>query len=144
MPRAVLDVNVNVSAVLSALGHPHRVADAWRAGRFVHLTSEHIIGQTLAKLRLPRIARYHRLDAEELTLVEAALRTQAVVVPVLPDDIDRVTGDPEDDAVLAAVRLGGASYLVTGDRGLLDLGAHEGATIVTPRRFLDLLESGQL
>jgi uncharacterized protein len=139
MPRAVLDVNINVSAVLGELGHARQVVEAWRAGRFTHLTSEHIIGHTLSKLRLPRIARYHRLGADDLRLIEAALRTAAIVVPVVPDDVTGVTGDPEDDAVLATVRLGRADYLVTGDRGLLDLGAHAGTRILSPRDFLAAL-----
>jgi predicted nucleic acid-binding protein len=49
-------------------------------------------------------------------------------------------GDPEDDLVLASARLGGADYLVTGDRGLLDLTQHEQFAIVSPRDYLALLE----
>lgn len=33
-----------------------------------------------------------------------------------------------------------ADYIVTRDKDLLSLGAHEGIRIVTPRQFLDLLE----
>lgn len=50
-------------------------------------------------------------------------------------------GDPEDDLVLATGRLARADYLVTGDRGLLELGSYEGMEIVTPRQFIALLES---
>jgi uncharacterized protein len=57
-----------------------------------------------------------------------------------PDDIVPVTGDPEDDAVLATARLGRADYLVTGDRGLLDLGRHGAARILTLRDFLATLD----
>ena len=51
-----------------------------------------------------------------------------------------MTGDPEDDYVLATGRLARADYLVTGDRGLLDLVAYAGMRIVTPRAFVELLE----
>jgi predicted nucleic acid-binding protein len=54
-----------------------------------------------------------------------------------------VTGDPEDDYVLAAVRLGRADYLVTGDHGLLALREYAGAKIVGPREFVTILESRQ-
>src|SRR5687767_8510068 len=117
MARAVLDVNVNVSAVIGPLGSTRRAVEAWRADRFTHLTSEHIITHTAHKLRLPHIARYHRLTDHELHLVEVTLREQATVVPLIAADIVPATGDPEDDAVLATARLGQADYLVTGDRG---------------------------
>lgn len=140
MARVVLDVNVNVSAVVGPLGHPRQVVEAWRADRFTHLTSEHIISHTTRKLRLPRIARYHGLPDRALRLVEATLREHTTLVPLAPDDIVPITGDAEDDAVLATARLGRAEYLVTGDRGLLALGTYEGVTIVTPRRFVELLD----
>jgi predicted nucleic acid-binding protein len=67
------------------------------------------------------------------------LLSRATIVTILPEDVESVTGDPEDDAVLATVRLGLAEYLVTGDHGLLDLGTYAGARIVSPRTFLSLL-----
>ena len=140
MVRAVLDVNVNVSAVLGPLGHSRRVVEAWRAARFQHATSAHIISQVGAKLRLPRIARRHALTDEEIALVEATLRDEATVVPLLPADILPVTGDPEDDAVLATARRGQAAYLVTGDGGLLDLGSYEGTRILSPRAVLAIVD----
>ncbi len=137
--RAVLDVNVNVSAVVGPLGRARQVVEAWRAGRLTHVTSEHIIAHTIDKLRLPRIARYHQLTDREVRLVGETLRERATVVPLTPGDIVPVTGDPEDDAVLATVRLGQADYLVTGDRGLLALGTYAGARIVSPRQFAERL-----
>lgn len=140
MARVVLDVNVNVAAVVGRLGHARRAVEAWRAGRFTYLTSEHIITHTTRKLRLPRIARYHQLTGHELRLVEAILREQATLVSLTPEDIVPVTGDPEDDAVLATALLGQADYLVTGDGGLLALGTYVSVGIVTPRRFIELLD----
>jgi predicted nucleic acid-binding protein len=42
--------------------------------------------------------------------------------------------------VLETAVAGGADYIVTGDNDLLTLGAHAGVEIVTPARFLDILE----
>jgi predicted nucleic acid-binding protein len=53
------------------------------------------------------------------------------------------TGDLEDDLVLASARLGKADYLVTRDKGLLDLTQHGGVPIVTPYDFLPLLPRGR-
>ncbi len=57
-----------------------------------------------------------------------------------------VTGDPEDDLVLATGRLASAGYLVTGNAGLLALAQYAGMQIVSPRAFLEILadeEHGQ-
>jgi predicted nucleic acid-binding protein len=76
----------------------------------------------------------------DVRTLQASLRKDAVLIEVPSVEIQPVTGDPEDDAVLATVRLGKADYLVTGDRGLLDLGAYAGARIVSRRDFLTALD----
>jgi len=68
----------------------------------------------------------------------------APVVPVVPvplvavsdEAIQPVTGDPEDDLVLATARLGQADYLVTRDKGLLNLGHHASVAILSPYDFV--------
>lgn len=138
--QAALDVNVFISAVISQLGIPRRIWDAWRAGRFTLISSEPIIATTATRLRLPRIARRYEVGEEQVQIFQAVVRTGATMIVLLADDVASVTGDPEDDVVLATVRLGEAGYLVTGDRGLLDLGAYAGARIVSPRDFLTVLD----
>ncbi|MBI2761125.1 MAG: putative toxin-antitoxin system toxin component, PIN family [Chloroflexi bacterium] len=139
MPAAVLDVNVFVSAIIAPLGIPRQLWLAWQADRFSLIASEHIIITTMDRLRLPRIARRYGLTDTDAQVFGATVRAGATMVPVLPADIVHVTGDPEDDTVLATARLAQVEYLVTGDRGLLDLGTYEGIDIVTPRQFLVVL-----
>lgn len=141
MIRAVLDVNVLISALIAPLGLPHQLWQAWRADRFTLISSEHIIRETVVKLRSARIARRYQLPTDTVPLFEALMRSRSTIVPVDADDIRVATGDPEDDTVLATVRLGRASYLVTGDGGLLALGTYAGAQIVTPRQFTERLVS---
>ncbi len=50
------------------------------------------------------------------------LRTQAQVVAVPLRAIRNVRGDPEDDYVLATAAEGRVDDLVTGDKGLIELG----------------------
>jgi predicted nucleic acid-binding protein len=61
------------------------------------------------------------------------------VVAVPRGAVMSVTGDPEDDLVLATARLGNAEYLVTRDHGLLRLQQHDETMIVAPHDFLRLL-----
>ena len=66
-------------------------------------------------------------------------RTEATLVSVPPEERRPITGDPEDDYVLATGRLARASYLVTGDHDLLAIKQYEGMAIVSPREFLEIL-----
>lgn len=138
--QAVLDVNVFISAIITRFGIPRRIWEAWRQGRFTLISSDPIINTTGAKLLLPRIARRYDIGAEHVRIFDTLVRTRATLVTISPEDVTAVTGDPEDDAVLATVRLGGAEYLVTGDRGLLNLGTYADARILSPRAFLDVLD----
>jgi predicted nucleic acid-binding protein len=52
-----------------------------------------------------------------------------------------VTRDPKDDAVVACAVEGKADYVVSGDQDLLALGEYEGIQVVTPRRFMEIVES---
>jgi putative PIN family toxin of toxin-antitoxin system len=51
--------------------------------------------------------------------------------------------DPKDDIFLAAALAGGAAYLVTIDRDLLDLGTPFGVAVLTPVEFLRILRDRQ-
>jgi uncharacterized protein len=48
-----------------------------------------------------------------------------------------VCRDPDDDLVLATALAAGADVIITGDKDLLILGAHEGIRIRSPRQFSD-------
>ena len=143
MIRATIDVNVLLSAILGPLGISRRIVLAWEASWFMPIVSEGILRELDEKLRLPDILRrFHITDADRAWIF-GLLAAYGETVPLTPPDVYAVTGDPEDDAVLATARMGGAEYLVTGDKGLLALGEHEGVRIVTPRAFLEALEASR-
>jgi putative PIN family toxin of toxin-antitoxin system len=56
----------------------------------------------------------------------------------LPGPICR---DPDDDLVLATAMAAQARFLVTGDDDLLVLRTHEGIPILSPRQFLEAVDS---
>ncbi len=140
MTVATVDVNVLISALINPRGAPRRIVTAWQAERFTHVTSDHIIATLAAKLTTPDLVRRFPFLPSASRVFLPLLRTQATVVAVLPPAIVPVTGDPEDDAVLATAKLGAADYLVSGDRSLLTLGTYEGVAIIAPRRFMELLD----
>jgi predicted nucleic acid-binding protein len=54
--------------------------------------------------------------------------------------LEAVAGDPDGNRVLECAVAGGASYIVTGDAHLLDLGDYQGIVILKPRSFLSVLD----
>ena len=140
MIAAVLDVNVIVAALLAPHGTTRQVLAAWESDRFLVLTSEGIGTEVEQKLGSPRIGGRYGVTASDVQWVRGLLLTQARVVEVRPQDVLPVTGDPEDDYVLATARLAQADYLVTGDHALLGLQQYHGVRIVSPRQLLNTLE----
>ena len=139
MIQAVVDVNVLISALIGPLGFSRQVLAAWEHERITVISAAGIIAELEQKLSLPRISRRLPHPEEDRLWILPLLQTQATMIHVPPHECATVTGDPEDDYVLATARLSRADYLVTGDRGLLDIGEYQGVRIVSPREFIEIL-----
>lgn len=51
----------------------------------------------------------------------------------------RIVADPDDDVVVGTALAARADLLVTGDRGLLDIGAYQGVRIVSVSEALRII-----
>ncbi|MCS7282893.1 MAG: putative toxin-antitoxin system toxin component, PIN family [Anaerolineae bacterium] len=139
--RAVLDTNVLVSGLVAEGGAPRRIVDAWLEGRFTLVLSPYLLEELLHVLTYPRIANRIRLEEEEdLEVLLGALVSQAEVTEGMLS-LPGVTRDPKDDPVVACAREGEADYIVSGDQDLLVLGEYEGIRVVSPREFVEILET---
>ena len=137
--RAVLDTNVLVSGLVAEGGAPRRILDAWLEDRYTLVTSLYLVEELVHVLSYPRIAKRLKLSEGEMATILAALLSKAAVTPGhvrLPG----VTRDPKDDAVVACAKEGEADTIVSGDQDLLVLNEYDGIQVVTPRRFLEILE----
>ena len=103
------------------------------------MLSEAIVEEVLRALEYPKVRRHVRRDLDPALWFED-LVVLAELVPGAAGVSD-VSKDPDDDKYLAAAVEGRASFVVTGDPHLLAVGQYEGIRIVTPRSFLDLLDS---
>jgi len=140
MIRAVLDVNVLISALISPRGVPAQVLDAWRAERFVVVTSEAILAEFQRVLARPQLRNRYGLTPSRVERLVRGLRQFALMTPG-EQQVRGVARDPDDDMLLACAVEGGADYLVTGDKGLLELHEHEGVQMVAPADFIRMLQS---
>jgi putative PIN family toxin of toxin-antitoxin system len=137
--RVVADANVVVSGVIAPLGPPAAILRAWRADVFELVVSDDILAEYERVLRYPRIRRRHGLADDEITALVDGFRRFATVVEVT-ERLSIVADDPADDRYLECARAGGAAFIVSGDRHLLDLREHAGIRVLSPRAFLALLD----
>lgn len=140
MTRAVVDVNVFVSALIS----PDRVA-----ARLVQLTakrdfelvkSPRLLRELATVTERPRFRQYFSVEVAERLITDLwdlALRVGDA------DDIPTVTRDPDDDYLVALARKSDADVLVTGDRDLLDLEQID-VEVLAPREFVEQLDTGEV
>ena len=130
--RVVLDTNVLLSALISRGGVPDRIYRAWRAGKFILISSR----VQIAELR--RASRYPKLRTVlQPHLVGKMINNlqRTIVLEHLVPSVE--TDDPNDAFLLAMAGMGQADYLVTGDKhaGLLQRGSFGRTQIVTPGVF---------
>jgi len=131
LKKVVLDTNVTISALFWS-GPPRDIYDLIRNGRLTMLLSEEM------ELEFIRVLGYEKfgLSAAELMPLISDIRTYAK--PVTPRlKLHVVSADPTDNIFLECAVEGGADYIVSGDRHLLDLVEYDGIPIVRARDFLE-------
>lgn len=132
--RVVLDTNVLLSGIAYPASVPGKIMTAWRHGSVDVLLSTYILDE-LQRL-LPRLTNRHGLTLAEIEDLIDALSIQAEVIePLLGTEPDLRDADdqPVLGTLLAALKISGADYLVTGDKDMLALA--ERYPIVTPAKF---------
>ena len=145
IPRALIDTNVWISAILNPSGQPARILAAFRQGQFVAVLSRPLVEEIANVLYRPRIYRRWQFD---VTGVQQTLYllSQAVFEPA-PAGTLHICRDPKDDFVLETALLGNAQYVVSRDEDITRdpqitafLREH-GIEVLTVGHFLALLES---
>jgi putative PIN family toxin of toxin-antitoxin system len=132
--RALFDVNVLISGLLSRPGVPADLLARWLEGEFELVVTQRLLKELEVTLGRPKLRR-HFDDADVAEFLQL-LRGLAETVED-PAAEPRITSrDPKDDYLIGAAASARAT-LVTGDAHLLEL---EGSIpVLSPRVFLDSL-----
>ena len=140
--RVVIDTNIWISAALSREGAP---------ARLVHHVLEHglpvfssgTFAELETRLWLPKFDRYLSLELRQQILHDLDAAAHWVEVP---PEISVCTHcrDADDDKFIHAALAGGAAWLVSGDRDLLDAPAVQGVRILSAVEALRLPEFSTL
>ncbi len=121
-----------VSAFIAA-GPPSRIVEEAIDGRLELVLPEPVMGE-LERILVEKL----KFDSGRWREVEVLLADLAVEsVPAPKGPVEPVTGDPDDDLILACVGEAEVEVLVSGDRKhLLPLGSHRGVRVLTPQALL--------
>ena len=133
--RAVFDVNVLISALLSRTGAPAALLEEWLAGSFELILSDTLLSELERTLSRPKLRS--RVDEESARRFLELLRALAELAadPVAPQQPVR-SRDAADD-YLVELAASEQATLVSGDVHLLELSS--AIPVFSPREFLDRL-----
>jgi putative PIN family toxin of toxin-antitoxin system len=137
--RVVLDANVLVSAAISSHGNPSKILDSWEKEKFDLVVSSAILDELERVIHYPRIQQKYHLPEEHVEQFIGLLSSQVITVNP-SQEINAIKKDPSDNRYLECAKAGNASYIVTGDRHLLELKEYDGIVILPPAGFMALLE----
>ena len=132
--RVVVDTNVLLSGIAYPASIPGKIMAAWRHGSIEVILSTFILDE-LQRV-LPRLVSRHGLTTTEIDDLVDILSIQAEVIEPLDDhavELRDTDDQPVLGTLLTARQLGGADYLITGDKDLLALAGRY--PIVTPAGF---------
>ena len=129
--RAVVDVNVLISAALSGEGSPAEVLRRSRDGEFELIVSELLIAELIRAFAYPKLRKL--IPATTASAYVGWIREHGTITPD-PADVPPVCSPDPDDDYLIALAISSRAFLVTGDQHLLGLGGD--LPILTPTDFL--------
>ncbi|VVB93966.1 PIN domain protein [uncultured archaeon] len=134
MLKFVFDTNVFISALMSKKGNPALLLDRVKRSYILFISKD-----ILSELRdVISRDKFGYTDEEVNTFVEAIISFSDVVNPGI--EIDAIKADPDDNKILECAVASGASYIVSGDKHLLELKEYGKIKIIKPKAALDLLK----
>ena len=138
MIRAVVDTNILVRAVIKPTGSVGPVLQRLRRREYTLLISRETLDELAAVLHRPRLRTKYELSDRVLraTIRLVVLRGELIRL----DRRIAVCRDPRDDKFLELAVCSNAQVIVSGDEDLLTLSPFERIPIVSPARFLAMLD----
>ena len=123
----VLDTNVLISAALSSKGAPHALVQHILNNGFL-VFSTATFEELRSRIYRPKFDVYLSLDMREGLLHDFSASARWVE----PDTVLPYSRDPSDDVFIATAMKAGLSFLVSGDKDLLEAPMPPGLQVLTP------------
>lgn len=133
--RLVIDTNVFISGIFWEGNYCSQLIDKWRAGLFELVTSIDIIEELVETLKSFKI-----LLPEDIIYGWKRLIIENSLIIELPDKLDLVKEDPDDNKFIEAAVSADADYLITQDNHLLKIKEYENVKIIKPEEAIRLFD----
>jgi putative PIN family toxin of toxin-antitoxin system len=136
--RTTWDTNTLASGAIARQGAIAELIDRWYRADFEIVVSGHILIELERTLRKPYfMARLSDQEREAFLNLVRRFAVHTIVSAPMP----AVLPQRADNVVLATAVSAGASYVITGDRKMRELGEYLGVRILSAREFIDLLNA---
>lgn len=130
--RALCDTNVLVSAFIAG-GPPSRVIESLIEGRIELVLADPVLDELERVLTVKLGFKPDRV--REITALLLDIAVARIDSPT--DQVEAITGDPDDDVILACGMSADVHIIVSGDRRhMLPVREHRGMRIITPQALL--------
>jgi putative PIN family toxin of toxin-antitoxin system len=147
MIRVVLDTNIFISFLLKRKGSGiWKLYDAWEEVCFINHISLYSLRELVEVLSRAKIQDKAGLEIEQIKQLLREVVDRSVLIKPL-HQAKKVLQDEEDLIFLEIATTAQAHYVVSGDKGLLQLGEYQGrdnlplVKIVSVGQFLKLMEN---
>lgn len=135
--RAVVDVNVVVSGLMTVSGAPQQIFQAVQRGDVAIIVSPTFLAELHDVLHRPKFRRWFSVAVASRTVIEIRRAGEAYPDPA---PTAAVTRDAGDDYLVHLARAARADCLVTGDQDLLDADLAD-VWVLAPGAFLRELQT---
>lgn len=134
--KVVLDTNILLSGLMQPNSKPGRIVQAWRDHCFELVLSQFQLDEIGRVLTYPKIRKRLQWNEAEIASFLKQLFMRSVYLGEI-DVVAVVPADSNDDLILSAYVIAEADYLVTGDKGIIEL--HGEYQILSAGEFAQLL-----
>ncbi len=133
--KIVLDNNVFISGIFWK-GFPNQIIKLAEERKIEIIITQEIIDELFGVLKRKKFRPlFLEAKIEHNEVFEKIL--ELVTTYSATDKIEIIKEDPDDNKFLSCAMAGGASFIVSGDKHLLNLKSFQGIPILTPRQFID-------
>jgi len=126
----VCDTNVLISGILFG-GHARQILRLASQGVITNFISSEILRELEDVLLRPKFG----LNSEKVLGI-ISLTKDSFESVVTARRVSKILNDPDDNHILATASKADASFIVSGDRHLLDLKEWEGIRMISPAEFM--------
>ena len=134
----VLDTNTLVSSLMSQKGAPYEIIQHWIAEKFDVAVSEALKGELIRVLNYDKVKKYIGQYQKQVGNLFELINEMALFMEP-KEKIRFIVDDPDDDRVLECAVEAKATYIISGDKHLLNLEEFRGIIVLSPAEFLSLL-----